>query len=70
MNWFERAEDRTRGALSQIHGTDAGNIVEIDAHAVEVGKISQGQTDGILNYSMPLSLCPVTGRYELTITVR
>ena len=70
MNWFERAEDRTRGALSLIHGTDAGNIVEIDAPAVEVGKISQGQTDGILNYSMPLSLCPVTGRDELTITVR
>lgn len=70
MNWFARALDRTRGALSVIHGTVAGNIVEIDAPAIEIGKISQGQTDGILNYSLPLSLCPVAGRDEIAITVR
>lgn len=70
INWFERALDRSRGALELIHGTTAGNIVEINAPAVEIGKISQGQTDGILNYSIPLSLCPVTGRDELEIVVR
>ena len=40
------------------------------APAVEVGKISQGQTDGILNYTLPLNFVPVTGRDELTIVVK
>ena len=29
-----------------------------------------GNTDNISNYSLPLSLCPVTGLDELSITVR
>lgn len=70
MNWFQRALNRTRGALNVVHGTVAGNIVQIAGPALEIGKISQGQTDGILNYSLPLSFCPVTGRDEITITVR
>lgn len=70
INWFQRALDRTRGALNVVHGTTAGNIVQIAGPAIEIGKISQGQTDGILNYSIPLSFCPVTGRDEITITVK
>lgn len=70
INWFQRALARTRGALSLVHGTAAGNIVEITAPAVEVGKITQGQTDGILNYTVPLSFCPVSGRDELVIISR
>lgn len=70
INWFQHALARTRGALTLTHGTVAGNIVEITGPAVEIGKISQGQTDGILNYSLPLSFCPIIGRDELTITVR
>lgn len=69
-NWFQRALQRTRGALSMIHGTVAGNIVEITAPAVEVGKITQGQTDGILNYTLPLSFVPVSGRDEISIVVK
>lgn len=70
INWFQRALARTRGALSLVHGTAAGNIVEITAPAVELGKIAQGQTDGILNYTVPLSFCPVSGRDELVIISR
>lgn len=70
INWFQRALDRTRGTLSLIHGKTAGNIVEITAPAIEIGKVSQGQTDGILNYSLPLSFCPVAGRDELVIISR
>lgn len=70
MDWFARALARTRGALSLVHGKTAGNIVEIAAPAVEIGKITQGQTDGILNYTLPLGLCPVTGRDELSIIVK
>lgn len=70
INWFQRALDRTRGALSIVHGKTAGNIVEITAPAVEIGKVTQGQKDGILNYSLPLSFCPVNGMDELLIVVR
>lgn len=70
QNWFALAQTRTRGALQAVHGTVAGNIVEISGPAVEIGKPSQGQTDNIVNYSLPLAFCPVTGRDELTISVR
>ena len=70
VNWFDKARSRTRGALSLTHGTETGNIVEISAPAVEIGKPTQGETDGIVNYSLPISLCPVSGRDEITITTR
>ncbi len=70
VNWFDKAMQRTRGALQLIHGVTAGNIVQIDAPAVEIGKPSQGNSQGIVNYSLPLAFCPVTGGDELTITVK
>jgi len=70
IDWFARARNRTRGALSLVHGTTAGNTVEIAAPAVEIGRPTQGQTDNIVNYTLPLMLCPEDGRDELTITVR
>ncbi len=70
INWFVRALDRSRGALELIHGKIGGNIVQLDGPAVEIGKLTQGQTDNILNYTLPLSFCPVEGRDEFTITIR
>nr|WP_319388193.1 phage tail tube protein [uncultured Cohaesibacter sp.] len=70
IDWFTAAKDRTRGALSLVHGKVAGNIVEINAPSVEIGKPSQGETNGIVNYSLPLALCPDTGLDELSILVR
>lgn len=70
IDWFQRALGRTRGALNLVHGTAAGNRVEIVAPAVEIGRPTQGETDRIVNYSIPLSLCPVSGRDEISIIVR
>jgi hypothetical protein len=70
IDWFARAIARTRGALALAHGKTAGNIVEIACPALEIGKITQGQTDGILNYTLPLAACPVNGMDELVITVK
>lgn len=70
VNWFARALDRTRGILALTHGTVAGNTVELNAPAVEIGKPTQGNTDNISNYTLPLSLCPSAGLDELSITVR
>ncbi|ORE85740.1 phage tail tube protein [Aurantimonas sp. 22II-16-19i] len=69
-DWFAIAKARTRGALSVVHGTAAGNIVEFTAPQVEIGRPTQGQTQGILNYSLPLMLCHDTGDDELSIIVR
>lgn len=70
VNWFEISLDRTRGPLSMVHGKMAGNIVELAAPAVELGRPTQGQTDGIVNYSLPLMFCPQNGMDELVLTIR
>ncbi|MGZ2403363.1 phage tail tube protein [Rhizobium ruizarguesonis] len=68
VNWFDKTQSKVGGALSIKHGTQAGNIVTITAPRVEIGEPTQGQTDGILNYSLPLDLVPVNGLDELKIT--
>lgn len=70
IDWFARARASTSGAMSIVHGTTAGNIVEITAPAVEIGKPTIGQTDNIANYSLPLAFTPSSGRDELLITIR
>lgn len=70
IDWFDRAITRVQGPLSLIHGKTAGNIVEHSSPAVEIGRPTQGQTNGIINYSLGLSLVPVVGRDELKIVVR
>ncbi|MBJ3783416.1 phage tail tube protein [Devosia sediminis] len=69
-NWFQIAQDHTTGVLAAQHGTVAGNIIQLDAPAVQIGRPTQGQTQGIANYSLPLMLTPVIGNDELKITVR
>lgn len=70
VNWFEKALTRESGELSVIHGKVAGNIVELPLPAVEIGEPTQGQTDGILNYSLALDACPINGLDELKIIFR
>ncbi len=71
-NWdlFATVVGRTRGALSVTHGVTAGNIVQFDAPQVEISNPTQGQTQNIINYSLPLEICPNLGNDELTITVK
>ncbi len=70
VDWFGIAIARTRAALALNHGTVAGNIVAIDAPAVEIGRPTEGQTQKILNYQLPLMFVPATGNDELTISVK
>ncbi|MBS7541497.1 phage tail tube protein [Ancylobacter lacus] len=69
-NWFGIAQAGTPGALAVQHGTVAGNIVEIAAPKVQLGRPTYGETQGITNYSLPLLLTPDTGDDELSIVVR
>jgi len=70
VNWFQIATAHTSAAMQLVHGTAAGNIVQLDAPAVQIGRPSQGQTQSIINYSLPLMLKPSSGDDELLITVK
>lgn len=70
VDWFAKARSRERDALTLTHGTTAGNIVAAVCPAVEIGEPTQGQTNNVITYSLPLDLCPDEGLDELTITVR
>lgn len=69
-DWFSIAKASTTGALSAVHGITAGNIVEIAAAAVQIGSPTYGNTQGVLNNSLPLTLCPVSGDDEVTLRIR
>lgn len=70
VNWFDHATTKTTGALSLIHGTAAGHIVELAAPKIQIGRPTQGQSDGIVNYSVPLMFLADTGDDELVLTIR
>lgn len=69
-DWFGIARASTLGGMMATHGTVAGNIVEIEAAAVQIGKPTYGNTQGITNNSLPLKVIPVLGDDEMTIRVR
>ncbi|MGX1259797.1 phage tail tube protein [Sinorhizobium fredii] len=67
-NWFETARLHTTGVLAAQHGTVAGNIVKFDAAAVQIGRPTYGDSQKIVNNSLPLMFTPVAGNDEFTIT--
>jgi hypothetical protein len=72
-NWFSDAESNngvTLLQLSLVHGTTAGNIVAFDCPSVQLTSLSQDNSDDLVVYNMGLSLIPVSGNDEITITVR
>lgn len=69
-NWDAIAKAHTTGALAIAHGTVAGNIVELAAPAVQIGRYTEGQTQGIMNNTLPLMLKPNVANDELTITIK
>lgn len=69
-DWFGIARASTLGGMLATHGTVAGNIFEIEAAAVQIGKPAYGNTQGITNHSLPLKVIPVAGDDEITLRVR
>ena len=60
----------TTEPLQLIHGTVAGNIVQIDCPAVQLTTISESDSDGELHYSLGLSLIPATSDDEFKLTIK
>lgn len=69
-DWIGIARAHTTGPLAVQHGTVAGNIVELGAGAVQIGRPGEGETQRILNNTLPLMLTPSSGNDELSIIVR
>jgi len=69
VNWFAIARSETLGLLTAQHGTAAGNIVKFDSDAVQIGRPTEGNTNGIRNYSLPLMITSL-GTTELKITAK
>ncbi|MEO5336871.1 MAG: phage tail tube protein [Magnetospirillum sp. WYHS-4] len=70
-NYFTTAKAATLGALQLIHGTTAGNIVQIDAGNVQVLNPKYADSDGVQMLGMDLALVPSdAGDDEISITVK
>lgn len=69
-NPFTKFESRATGAMQLIHGTVAGNIVQIDAARAETGAITFSEENGLVMATIPGRLLPSTstGNDEITIT--
>jgi len=68
---WDRAQDKQTGAMLYAHGTSAGNIIEISAPALEVGKPSYTDQNGVAMVQTPFVLLPTsTGDDDIKITIK
>lgn len=69
-DWFAIAVARTQDALQIIHGTVAGNIIQIDAPKVELSNPRYSESQGVLMLTMDIILVPnaAAGNDEIVIT--
>lgn len=67
-NWFQIADSHTTGVLALQHGLQAGNIFKADAGAIQIGRPSYGETQKIINNTLPLMALPTVGNDEVTLT--
>ena len=57
-DWFDDAESRTRSIMSLNHGLGSGTVFSINGNRVEIGRPEQGQSQGILTYTLPMYFIP------------
>lgn len=70
-NWWEIAKNATLGALSLIHGSTAGKIVEISSARVQLNNPQYKDESGVAMLSMGMAFIPSSaGNDEVSIIVR
>lgn len=69
-NYFTNLENRVTQALQVVHGTVAGNIVQVDGPRGEIGAITLSEEQGKVMATIPGRLLPsaALGNDELVIT--
>ncbi len=70
LDLYTKAKDASLGALSLVHGTTAGNIVELACPKVGTGSPTEQDLNGVQMLSVPLTINPNAGNDELVITVK
>lgn len=70
INWFERAHSHTTGPLAFQHGTVAGNIIQIDAPTVQLGRPKYAESQKIVTNVLSLMLLKDAGNDDFKITVK
>ncbi len=69
-DWAEVVRLSTTGACQLIHGTVAGNIIQLDMPAVQCKPFTLQDDQSIAMINMPFDINPVDGDDELTITFK
>lgn len=69
-NWYAIAQAHTVGILDIGHGVTAGNIFEVDAAGVQIGRPTYGESQRILNNTLPLLFTPPTANAEFKWTFK
>lgn len=68
-NWHAIADAHTVGPLYIVHGTVAGNIVELFAPNAQILGVSYEERDGILYTRLSLGMCASQGDDDFALTV-
>lgn len=69
-NWFSTTAAGTLAPMQMIHGTTAGNIVQIDAPRVQVTDPAISDDNGLAFLSLNLALQPNVGNDEILLSIR
>lgn len=69
-DWWTTARNATLAALQIVHGTAAGNIIQIDAPKVQIGAPSYQDQDGVAMLQCDLTFTPSAGNDEISIVAK
>tara|TARA_Y100001972_G_C7625805_1_gene313900 strand:- start:101 stop:1033 length:933 start_codon:yes stop_codon:yes gene_type:complete len=59
--------DSSLGNLAFLHGTSAGNKVQLTSSKVDIGDVAYGEADGIQMLEIPYTLVPTAANNELNL---
>lgn len=71
-NWYDAVRNQDVGVLNIVHGTVAGNIVEVIAHKVQLLEPQYGEQNNRRSNSFNLNMIPspTAGEYEIAFKFR
>jgi hypothetical protein len=69
-DYWTAAKNGTSGALQLIHGTTAGNIVQLDCSTITIGNPTLQESQGIQMLSIPFTPVPNSGNDEIKLTIK
>jgi len=70
FNYWDAAINGVKGAMTITHGTVAGNIVDIIAPNVQIGKITLSENNGVSFVHAPIKCLPLAGNDDFSMVVR